>query len=495
MPFKAFLRSADTEATEITTALDKSNGIITFDTSGNILSANDQFLRCMGYNLEEIKGKHHRIFVDPKLHGSLDYEDFWERLRRGEFQSSLYKRIGKGGREVWIEASYNPIKNRQGVTHKVVKVCTDVTERHLEHIDLRGKAEAISKSQAVIEFTPDGTVITANENFLSLLGYTLREIEGRHHSTFVDPAEHGGADYRAFWESLRQGRFQAAQYKRIGKGGRVVWIQASYNPVFDTSNRLSKIVKFATDITHQVELLDQLKALIDNNFTEIDAALSAAGRQAEDAAQRSGATQGTVQTVAASAEELAASAREIADSMIRSRQAASTAMDETGNADRAAARLTEVAKAMGGIVDLISSIASQINLLALNATIEAARAGEAGRGFAVVANEVKNLANQSANATAQISKEIEGMQAVSSDVVASLGNIRQATSNLMEFVTVSAGAVEEQSAVTGDMSTNMQNASASVSAVDHNIGAINSAITQIASAVSETKEAAKVLAR
>ncbi len=196
---------------------------------------------------------------------------------------------------------------------------------------------------------------------------------------FVDPAERDGAAYRQFWETLNRGEFQSAQYKRIGKNGKIVWIQASYNPILDLNGKPCKVVKFATDITAQVALLDQLKRMIDTNFAEIEGALDAARHQANEASNASGLTQSTVQTVAASSEELAASAKEIADSMARSQQAADTAYRETENADRAAGRLTEVAKAMGGIVDLIRSIAGQINLLALNATIEAARAGEAGR--------------------------------------------------------------------------------------------------------------------
>jgi methyl-accepting chemotaxis protein len=493
--FTKSVTGASSDALATLSALDRSQAVIEFKPDGTVLTANQNFLNAMGYALTEIQGKHHSLFMEPSARDGQDYRDFWNRLKRGEFQAGLFKRIDRNGKEIWLEASYNPIFDKSGQVVKVVKFAANVTKRQTEHADLLGKVNAIEKSQAVIEFKLDGTIITANENFLSVLGYSLGEIQGRHHSMFVDPAERDAATYRQFWEKLNRGEFQAAQYKRIGKNGKIVWIQASYNPILDLNGKPCKIVKFATDITAQVALLDQLKRMIDTNFAEIEGALHSARHQANEASNASGATQSTVQTVAASSEELAASAKEIADSMARSQQAADTAYRETENADRAAGRLTEVAKAMGGIVDLIRSIAGQINLLALNATIEAARAGEAGRGFAVVATEVKNLANQSANATAQISKEIDGMQSVSTDVVASLGTIRQAMTNLREFVTVTAGAVEEQSAVTGDMSLNMQSASASVGAVDQSIGAISSAITQVSNAVAQTKEAARVLAR
>jgi methyl-accepting chemotaxis protein len=476
-------------------ALNRSQAVIEFTLDGVILDANENFLSTLGYRLEEIKGKHHSMFVEPAYKESADYRQFWENLKRGEFQAAQYKRIGKGGKEVWIEASYNPIFGKDGRPYKVVKFATDVTKTKSEYADLRGQVDAIRKAQAVIEFNLDGTIIDANDNFLNTLGYRLDEVKGRHHSMFVEPSFRDSADYRQFWERLNRGEFQAAQYKRIGKGGKEVWIEASYNPIFDLNGKPYKVVKYATDVTRQMNLLSDLKTMIDRNFGEIEGALNSVEGQASSAQTSAHATQSNVQTVAAAAEELAASAKEISDSMLRSKQASESAYQEAESADQAAKRLADVAKAMGGIVDLIRSIAGQINLLALNATIEAARAGDAGKGFAVVANEVKNLANQSANATAQISNEIEGMQTVSNDVVGSLGAIRKAMDSVREFVTVTAGAVEEQSAVTRDMSTNMQSASGSVESVTHGVADISAAVHQVRQAVHRTKDAAQVLAR
>jgi PAS domain S-box-containing protein len=371
---------------------------------------------------------------------------------------------------------------------------TDAADR-VANAEFEAQTAAIHKSQAVIEFNMDGTVITANRNFQDALGYRADEIQGRHHSMFVDSEYAKSAEYRGFWEKLKRGEYQAGQFKRIGKGGKEIWIEASYNPILDAQGCPYKVIKFATDITRQTELLSNLKGMIDTNFSEIEQALGQARTQAGEASHASESTHANVQTVAAAAEELAASAREISDSMLRSKAATDSAYKEAETADQAAQRLSDVAKAMGGIVDLIRSIAGQINLLALNATIEAARAGEAGKGFAVVAGEVKNLANQSANATAQISNEIEGMQKVSGDVVASLGAIRKAMDSVREFVTVTAGAVEEQSAVTRDMSTNMQGASTGVATVSGGIGEITAAVDQVSQAVARTKQAAHVLAR
>ncbi|EGY01220.1 methyl-accepting chemotaxis protein [Nitrospirillum viridazoti Y2] len=347
----------------------------------------------------------------------------------------------------------------------------------------------------MIEFTMDGTVLTANEGFLNTLGYTLAEVQGKPHAMFVDAAYRDSADYRAFWDALRRGEYKAAQFRRLGKGGREVWIEASYNPIFDLNGRPFKVVKYATDITRQVQMLADLKVLIDKNFGEIDHAVDQTTRQSGDALTAAGETSGAVQMMASSAEELAASIREISQSMAQSRMAAENATALADKADASTQRLAEVARSMEGVVEVIRGIAGQINLLALNATIEAARAGDAGKGFAVVATEVKNLATQSANATQQISDEIEGMQAVSGEVVGALSTIRQSIGTVREYVTTTASAVEEQSAVTRDMSSNMQRTAVAVETVTNNLGSITAAIGQVGEAVATTKRAAHVLAR
>jgi methyl-accepting chemotaxis protein len=417
-------------------AIGRAQAVIAFEMDGTIVTANENFLRAIGYTLAEIQGKHHSMFVEQAERNSAAYREFWARLNRGENQSAEYKRVGKGGKEVWILASYNPVLDEKGKPFRVVKFATDVTSQKLSTADLAGQISAIGKSQAVIEFNMDGTIIGANQNFLKTVGYALDEIRGRHHSMFVDPSERDGAAYREFWAALNRGEYQAAEYKRIGKGGKEVWIQASYNPILDLNGKPFKVVKYATDTTAQV--------------------LVRMGNER---------VRGMMETVAAGAEELNASVREISEAMTKSRDTASTAVGRVEAADAQAKRLNEAAQSMSGIVELIGNITGQINLLALNATIESARAGEAGRGFAVVASEVKNLATQAKQATDKIGQEISNLNGISGDVVGALDSIKQAIQGVSEYVTATAAAVEEQSTVTSEMSSSMQRAAAEAKAI------------------------------
>jgi len=412
-------------------AISRAQAVIEFNMDGTIVTANQNFLGAIGYSLDEIKGKHHSMFVVPADRDSAAYREFWARLNRGQYDTGEYKRIAKGAKEIWILASYNPILNEAGKPFKVVKFATDVTEQKLKAADSDGQIDAIKKSQAVIEFNMDGTIRTANQNFCAALGYALSEIQGKHHRMFVDPAEANATSYREFWESLNHGQYQAGEYRRIAKGGREIWIQASYNPIFDLNGKPFKVVKYASDITAQ-----------------------AIGRKKAESAR------GLIESVAAGSEEMSASIREISETMTKSRTNAADATARVDAADAQAQKLNAASQAMSGIVELIGNITGQINLLALNATIESARAGEAGRGFAVVASEVKNLANQAKHATDTISKEIEQLNGIAGDVAGSLTAIKVAIAEVNEFIASTAAAVEEQSAVTADMSANMQRASA-----------------------------------
>lgn len=254
-------------------AVHRSQAIIEFTPRGEILTANANFLETVGYTLAEIRGQHHGLFVDPAERSSPAYQAFWTRLAAGEAIQSEFRRLAKGGREIWLRGSYNPVRTRTGRVRKVVKFATDVTELSLRQADAAGQVAAIGKSNAVVEFALDGTILTANAAFLTALGYELHEIVGRRHAMFVEASERGGDAYRAFWAALNQGSFQAGQFKRVRKDGRPVWIEATYNPILDRAGRVFKVVKFATDVTAarirnadvsgQVDAINRSQAIIE----------------------------------------------------------------------------------------------------------------------------------------------------------------------------------------------------------------------------------------
>jgi methyl-accepting chemotaxis protein len=407
-------------------AINRTQAVIEFGMDGKVITANEPFLRVMGYTLPEIVGRHHAIFVSAEDQATKAYQEFWAILGRGDYHAGEFRRISKTGAEVWLQATYSPIFDLNNKPYKVVKVASDITRARVESANNRGQIEAIGRSQAVVEFALDGTVLTANELFLSVMGYTLPEIIGKHHAMFVLPAERASPSYNAFWAGLGNGEFRAGEFRRVSKSGADVWLRATYNSIHDPNGKPCKVVKFAMDVTSQ--------AVARERFGEL------------------------IESVAAGATELNASISEISATMIRSQETASSAVKRVTDADKSTQRLDAAARAMGRVVDLIETITQQINLLALNATIEAARAGEAGRGFAVVANEVKNLATQAKIATGEIGKEIDGIRSVSADVVGALTAIRQSIEAVSEFVTSTAAAVEEQSVVTGTISANMQTA-------------------------------------
>jgi methyl-accepting chemotaxis protein len=417
-------------------ALERSMAVVEFDLNGKVLRANDNFLQALGYRPDELSAKSHRDFCLPALTNSAAYGEFWAALRAGKFVSGTFQRVNKDGQTVWLEASYNPVLDERGQVLKIVKYALVVTDKVAQEAATRSKLVALDRAMAVIEFDLSGNVLVANENFLNVMGYGLAELKGKHHRMFCEPGLVNSDEYTDFWRRLNGGEFFSGQFKRLGKHGRVVWLEASYNPVYDADGKLTKIVKFASDITERIEKFE------------------ADSRGASRAYHISAETEKFAEQGTQVIQETASEMRRIAENI--------------GASARLVGQLGDRSEQITAIVNTIRGIADQTNLLALNAAIEAARAGDQGRGFAVVADEVRQLAGRTSRSTAEIAEMISKILAETRDAVVSMNatqegaqrgvtladqagsvilQIRNGTSDAVEAVSMFASKLDESEVI------------------------------------------------
>jgi len=534
--------AANGNTKSIMDALNAAQAMIIFDLKGNIVEANDNFLQAVGYEKSEIIGKHHRIFVSKKLAASDEYAAFWKKLAKGEHHTGEFERWTKDGSVLWLEASYNPIYDANGKPQGVVKFAIDITARKMRNADVNGQLVAISRSQAVIEFDLESNILKANDNFCDAMGYSASEIVGKQHRMFVEEETVASQEYKIFWDDLRAGQFKAAEFKRLGKGGKVVWIQASYNPILDASGNPYKIVKYATDITERKQTFEalskNLQLLAEGNlsarmssftnpefsqlseaFNETMAKLSdlvtdiqtssgtmsngitGIAQGAQDLSERTEKQAASLQETNAALEDISSNITATASSAKNAHAAAQEAESRAIQGDNvvrsaisAMDRIEDGSKKITEIISVIESISFQTNLLALNAAVEAARAGESGKGFAVVASEVRTLAQRSSEAANDITQLIESSSAQvveGADLVRNTGNVLNEIKSSIDSVVENVNEISEASA---DQANAISGISAAVSGIDASTQSNAQMAQQSASSANSlTKEAERLI--
>ncbi|MBP9490450.1 MAG: PAS domain-containing methyl-accepting chemotaxis protein [Aliarcobacter sp.] len=484
-------------------AINEHYAVISFKTDGTILKANQNFLNALGYDKNEIIGRHHSMFCDKDFVNSKEYSNFWSDLNKGIVQTSEFKRIKKDGTHIFIQASYTPIKDNNGKVYEIIKFAQDITAKKLENLDYLGQIEAIGKSQAVIEFDMNGNILNANENFLNTVGYSLGEIVGKHHSIFCEEQYKNSNEYKEFWKKLNDGKFDSGQYLRIGKNEKRVWIRATYNPILDFNGKPFKVVKYATDITSRKNMMFDIQRNVEKLNKSLNHLSNASNNMVKDSkVSMSGSQEVTVSIeqmnqavseLSSKIESMLSSITSIALAAANGEKIAIGAKEQSKTTSNAIIKLNEESSKIGETINIITQIAFQTNILSLNAAVEAATAGEAGKGFAVVAAEVRNLANRSNDAAKEITTAIEYIQSLVKNSLESINGIDSTIEEISSMSSNISKSILEQKTISNELSRTALEASHGLNEITNTMISVSQSAQNTQNEASQTKDASDEL--
>ena len=485
-------------------AINNYYAVISFKPDGTILDANQNFLHTLGYeDANEIIGKHHQIFCDKTFSNSKEYAAFWNDLNKGMVRTSEFRRIKKNGDSIFIQASYSPVKDNKGKVYKIIKFAQDITEKKLENLYFSEQINAISKSHAVIEFDMNGKILNANDNFLKSFDYQLNEILGKHHDIFCEESFKNSNEYKLFWQKLNEGKFDSAQYLRIGKNKKEIWIQATYNPIMGIDNKPIKVVKYATDITERKKMLIEIEKNIKKLTKSLDNLSNASVSMSKDAEITMDGSQEvsssitqinhSVSNITKKVETMLSSITDIADSSSKGKRVAIEAQEQSKNTTNAMLKLDTESQKIGETINIITQIAFQTNILSLNAAVEAATAGEAGKGFAVVAAEVRNLATRSNDAAKQITEAITLIQSLVKNSLESINSIDSTIEEITSMSTHISDSIIEQKTISNEVSHITSQTNKEINEISNTMANVSKSAQSTGKESKETLEASEEL--